>query len=76
MSSNLEHFRTGFARAIERSKAQKSKPHAQHVVQKVDISNLVAATPKTTTTKLSEEEYRAIIIQKAIAHINQQGVKQ
>jgi hypothetical protein len=70
MSSNLEHFRTGFVRAIGRNKAQKSKPHAQHVVQKVDISNVVAATTKTTTTKLSDEQYRTWITAKAIACIH------
>lgn len=72
MSSNLEHFRTGFARAIERSKSQKSKPHTQHVVQKVDSRNVVAAIAKSTTTKLSDEQYRTWITAKAIAHIHKQ----
>lgn len=72
MSSDLEHFRTGFARAIERNKEQKSKPHTQHVVQKVDSGNVI--TTKATTTRLSDDQYRTWITAKAIAHIKQKGV--
>lgn len=71
--SRLDHFSSAFARAVVRSKEQKAKQHANvQQIQKVD-GNYITTTAKTTTAKLSDEQYRTSLIAKAIAHIKQKG---
>ena len=78
MNSNLDRFRNGHVQAVARAKAQPSKQHVQHAVhvQKVDgnvittTSNIIATTTKTTTAKLSDEQYRTTILSKALAYLS------
>ena len=74
MSSNLEQFMQRFVHANEQRKQQPVKhavPAKQNVlqVQKSD-ANFSTAMTKSTTFKLSEEQYRTSLIAKAIACIN------
>ena len=78
MNSNLDRFRNGHVQAVARAKAQPSKQHVVHAVhvQKVDgnvittTSNIIATTTKTTTAKLSDEQYRTTILSKALAYLS------
>lgn len=78
MSSNLEQFMQRFVHANEqRSKRQHVQPkqYAQQI-QKVNGSliasdgNVITVTKAATVKLLSEDQYKASIIAKAIAYIN------
>ena len=81
MNSNLNRFRNGHVQAVARAKAQPSKQHVVHAVhvQKVDgnvittTSNVIAT--KTTTAKLSDEQYRTSILSKALAYLSKRKVE-
>ena len=78
MSTSLDHFSRGLAKAFARRAKQQTKHHVQHI-QKVDseaatITNNGNATTNTTT-KLSNEQYRMSIIQKMLTLIAKQKDK-
>ncbi|MCK1789746.1 hypothetical protein [Pseudomonas violetae] len=69
--TNIDHFRTSFERAVARSKINKTTQRLEREVQlEKDGDNQVTSKSKFNTFKLSEEQYRASIIARAIVHIN------
>ena len=61
--SNFSNFSVGLKRAVTRNKEQRTKK----------ISNISIST-KATKTKLTDDQYRNIILATSMAYLQQKGV--
>lgn len=75
MSTSLHHVHRGLVRAFERQRAKgTTRQQVTQTVQKLD-SDAVSISASTNTTKLSDEEYKATLVQKMIALIHKRNLK-
>ncbi|WP_330210284.1 hypothetical protein [Pseudomonas sp. AM4(2022)] len=83
MSTSLHHVHRGLVRAFERQRAKgKAQQQTTQFVQKADDSNdaIITNHVKTsdvfsTSTELSDKQYRTAIIEAAVTHIRQKKEK-
>ncbi len=68
MSSSLEYFNRGIAKAIERRRAMQQT----QAVDKAD-NNSDVTTTNVTTKKLGDEQYKQTMVQNMIALIHKRG---
>ncbi|MHC8343231.1 hypothetical protein [Pseudomonas sp. RT6P73] len=66
MSASLDYFSRGLTRAFERRKMQQQTNQHAQTVQKVDSDAI------STTTSISDEQYKQTIVNKMIALIHKQ----
>lgn len=79
MSSNLDYFSRGIAKAVERRLKARQQP--AKVVENIDsdavtsIKTSGAASPNINTIELSEQQYKSTLVQKMIALIHKRNLK-
>lgn len=79
MSSNLDHFSRGIAKAVERR--LKARQQAAKIVENIDsdavtsITTSDAVSTNINTAELSEEQYKSTLVQKMIALIHKRNLK-
>ena len=74
MSTSLDHVHRGLVRAFERRAKESARKKTTQFVQKFD-SDAVSISASSNTTKLSDEEYKATLVQKMIALIHKRNMK-
>lgn len=79
MSSSLDHFSRGIAKAVERR--LKARQQAAKIVENIDsdavtsVKTSDAVSTNINTTELSDKQYQATIVQKMTALIHKRTMK-
>lgn len=74
MSRSLDYFGRGIAKALERRAKESARQKTTEIVQKFD-SDAASISASINTTKLSDEEYKATLVQKMIALVHKRNMK-
>ena len=74
MSTSPDSFSRGLIRAFERRAKESARQKTTQIVQKFD-SDAISISASINTTKLSDEEYKATLVQKMIALIHKRNLK-
>lgn len=74
MSTSPDYFSRELIRAFERRAKESARQKNTQIVQKFD-GDAVSISASINTTKLSDEEYKATLVQKMIALIHKRNMK-
>lgn len=74
MSTSPDFFSRGLIRAFERRAKESDRQKTTQIVQKFD-SDAISISASINTTKLSNEEYKATLVQKMIELIHKRNMK-